>query len=111
MCETDCQGEDRPRFHAEPSDAAHNDGVVRELYWYHSSTHANWPNRSFDSLAELTDETKQRMNRMLPPGGLDRWAKKQKSKALHVAGRHSSRASCAVRRWEPDPVSRTVLVC
>ncbi|MGW9111673.1 hypothetical protein [Microbacterium sp. NPDC055683] len=83
-CGTDCQGEDRPRFHAEPNDPSRDGDAVRELYWYHSSTHANWPNRSFDPLADLTGETKRRMERMLPPRGLERWAEKQMSKALHV---------------------------
>lgn len=84
MCGTDCQGEDRPNFHARASDPAQNDGAVRGMYWYHSSTHANWPNRHFDPAAQLTDLTKRRMAAMLPPGGVEQWADGQKTKALHL---------------------------
>lgn len=84
-CGTDCQSEDRPNFCAEQDDAAHDDSLVRELYWYHSSTHANWPAKDFDPTALLTDVTKQRMRAVgCGGGGLERWAERQRTKALHI---------------------------
>ena len=50
-CGADCQGEDRPDFWVLRSDPAHEDSVVRGMYWYHTSTHANWPDRNFDPVA------------------------------------------------------------
>lgn len=84
-CGTDCRSEDRPDFSAEQDDPSHDDSTVRELYWYHSSTHANWPDRDFDPTAPLTDITKQRMQTMgYGSRGLVRWAGQQKAKALHL---------------------------
>lgn len=84
-CGTDCQGEDRPDFCAEPIDPSHDDSIVRELYWYHSSTHENWPDKDFDPAGRLTDVTKQRMEEIGSRiGAVERWANRQKTKALHV---------------------------
>ena len=58
---------------------------MREFYWYHSTTHADWPSRDFDPAAVLTETTKERMEDLgLGVGGLERWAKRQKAKALHI---------------------------
>lgn len=84
-CGTDCQGEDRPNFCAEPNDPSHDDSTVRRLHWYHSSTHETWPDKDFDPAKQLTDVTKQRMEAMgSQSGGVERWANRQKAKALHV---------------------------
>lgn len=84
-CGTDCQSDDRPKFSADPSDLAANDDTVRQLYWYHSSTHAQWPDRDYDPAATLTDITKQRMEAMMPGrNSVEEWAKRQKTKALHI---------------------------
>lgn len=84
-CGTDCQVEDRPDFCAARDDPSYCDGNVRSTYWYHTSTHANWPNRVFDPTARLTDETKQRFESIGSDGrALERWAKSQSTKALHL---------------------------
>ncbi len=84
-CGTDCRGEDRPDFTADPDDQAHDEAATRDLTWYHSSTHAIWPDRDFDAASDLTEETRQRMESMSArPGAVERWAARQKSKALHI---------------------------
>jgi hypothetical protein len=85
MCGTDCRAEDRPQFYSTPGDPLNDDSAVRGVYWYHSSTHANWPNRNFDPTAFLTDVTKHRMEKSgSGVGAVARWAERQKAKALHV---------------------------
>jgi len=81
-CDTDCQGEDRPDFCADPEDPSLDDAATRKFSWYHSSTHQSWPNRNFDPAALLTDVTKRRMEAMC--SGVEAWASRQKTKALHV---------------------------
>lgn len=84
-CGTDCQGEDRPDFCASGEDPSQDDSTVRDLYWYHSSTHGNWPDSNLDPAAHLTEVTKRRMEAMgSGPGAVERWALRQKAKALHV---------------------------
>jgi len=83
-CGTDCQVEDRPDFCASPDDPAHNDTAVLGSYWYHSSTHENWPDRNFDPAGTFTDETRRRMESMAGPGSVERWVERQKVKALHI---------------------------
>jgi len=83
-CGTDCQSEDRPDFWTVQDDPAHDDSTVIETYWYHTSTHSTWPDRSFDPSAGLTDVTKQRMQQIGDGEALERWAKGQRTKALHV---------------------------
>ncbi|WP_066903899.1 hypothetical protein [Millisia brevis] len=84
-CGTDCTSEHRPDFWVRPQNPARYDDTVRAWYWYHSSTHAVWPDRDFDPAAQLTDETKRRMEHDgLTPGAVERWAARQKSKALHI---------------------------
>lgn len=84
-CGTDCHGEDRPDFWA-LDDAALGEGArVRELYWYHSSTHANWPNLDLDPTATLTEVTKRRFETLGTDGhALDRWAAREKTRAIHL---------------------------
>lgn len=83
-CDTDCQGEDRPHFCVKPDEPMLDDDTARKRYWYHSSTHANWPDKEFDPAAQLTDETRRRMEAMSKSGAVERWAARQKSKALHL---------------------------
>jgi hypothetical protein len=85
QCRTDCQVEERPDFWVVQDDSSYDDSKVRDVYWYHSSTHANWPDRAFDPTARLTDETKQRFQHIGTDGrALERWAQGQKNKALHL---------------------------
>lgn len=60
-CGTDCTSEGSPHFWVRPQDPVHDDSTVRDMYWYHSSTHAVWPDRDFDPAAQLTDDTKEVM--------------------------------------------------
>lgn len=84
-CRTDCQVEERPDFWVVQDDSSYEDSNVRDVYWYHTSTHANWPDRTFDPTARLTDETKQRFQDIGTDGrALERWAQGQKTKALHL---------------------------
>ncbi|MBP8881610.1 MAG: hypothetical protein KBF43_12895 [Dermatophilaceae bacterium] len=66
-------------------------------YWYHSSTHANWPDKNFDPAADFTDVTKRRFEDM----GLsvEDWAARQKSKALHV-GTYEAAIENTLRRLD-----------
>lgn len=74
-CGTDCQVENRPDFWVPPDDPLFEDALVRSTYWYHTSTHSNWPDRAFDPASRLTDRTKQRFQRIRPDGrALERWA-------------------------------------
>lgn len=97
VCGTDCQGEDRPDFCADPQDPAQEDSAVREFYWYHSSTHENWPDRQFDPAARLTDVIKRRMEAM--GSGVGAWASRQKTKALHV-GTYEAAIENMLRRMD-----------
>jgi len=80
-CSLTCEHEDAPRVTIDPADSALDDDLVARLFWYHTSTHPNWPPKNFDPAARLTAETRQRM-------GGDRqvadWAARQKRRALHV---------------------------
>jgi len=96
-CGTDCQGEDRPDFCARPEDTLHDDSTVREFYWYHSSTHENWPDEDFDPAANLTEVSKRRMETMVGRGAVERWAKRQKIKALHI-GTYEAAVENMIRR-------------
>lgn len=84
-CGTDCQVEKRPDFWAARDDPSYDDSKVRDTYWYHTSVHANWPDRGFDPTAHLTERTKQRFQRIGSDGrALERWTANQKTKALHL---------------------------
>lgn len=84
QCGTDCTSENRPDFWVRPHDPVHDDSAVRNLYWYHSSTHAVWPDKNFDPAAQFTEEGRRRMESSTGPGAVERWAARQKTKALHV---------------------------
>lgn len=85
VCGTDCRSQDRPDFCADPDDPVHDDSALTSFYWYHTSTHENWPNSDFDPAASLTEETKRRMESIgSGVGAVERWAERQKAKALHV---------------------------
>lgn len=83
-CGTDCQVEHRPDFCARPDDPSHNNTTVIGSHWYHSSTHENWPGRNFDPAEDCTEDTRRRMEAMAGPRSVERWAERQKAKALHI---------------------------
>ncbi|HET7477105.1 MAG TPA: hypothetical protein VFJ97_13920 [Dermatophilaceae bacterium] len=107
VCNTDCRGEDRPDFCADPEDPVHNDSAVRGFHWYHSSTHENWPDSNFDPAARLTADTNRRMEAMgSGVGAVERWAERQKAKALHV-GTYEAAIENMFRRMETKVVLLT----
>ena len=80
-CGTSCEHEDSPRVTVDPGDPALDDEQVARFFWYHTSTHQDWPKKYFDPAATLTRETRLMM------GGEKRvaaWAARQRAKALHV---------------------------
>ncbi|MFD6751351.1 hypothetical protein [Streptomyces anthocyanicus] len=80
-CGMTCAHEDSPRVTADPADLALDDDRVARFFWYHTSTHPDWPRRNFDPAADLSAETRRMM------GGDERvavWAARQRAKALHV---------------------------
>ena len=80
-CGADCTAEAATRVAADPADPALDDGLLASLSWWHTSTHADWPPANFDPAARIDELTVQRM------GGLEaveRWAARQKQKALRV---------------------------
>jgi len=84
-CGTDCMSEDRPHFWTPQGDPAYDDSAIRDLHWYHTSTHSAWPDRDFDPSAYISSITKQRLQSIRQDGrSFERWAKRQSAKALHV---------------------------
>lgn len=80
-CGTTCEHEDSPRVTVDPGDPALDDDQVARLFWYHTSTHSDWPPKYFDPAAGLTRQTRLMM------GGdkwVAAWAARQRAKALHV---------------------------
>ena len=80
-CGVTCEAEDAARVTIDSDDAALVDEAVPSLFWYHSSTHSDWPRRTIDPAARLTATTRMMM------GGEERvaaWAERQRAKALHV---------------------------
>lgn len=101
-CGIDCTVEDRARPTYEPEDLVLHDENVASVYWYHTSTIADWPQHDFDPAAGLTQETIEQMTRSLLQGGFDRWVARQKSKALHV-GTYEAAIENMFRRMANQP--------
>lgn len=102
-CAMTCEHEDAPRVTVSPGDPAVDDDRVARLYWYHTSTHPDWPRSDFDPAAVLTAETRQRM------GGEDRvalWAARQRAKALHV-GTYEAAIHNMLRRMDDQADHRS----
>lgn len=105
-CGADCQGEDRPDFCVGPDEPLRDDVAVRNVYWYHSSTHETWPDRDFDPAADLTYETRQRMEAATGDGAVERWAARQKAKALHI-GTYEAAIESMFRRMRDQEDSQS----
>jgi hypothetical protein len=104
-CGVDCQVERRPDFYAAPDDPAHEDTNVRNMFWYHSSTQAGWPDPDFDPAALFTEITKHRMRELgIDRQGLSRWAQSQRSKALHL-GTYEAAVENMFRRMRDQSTS------
>lgn len=83
-CGTTCESENRADFISEADDPAYDENFTRTAFWYHTSTHENWPNQAYDPASFLSDEAKARMRTMGPPRAIEKWAMRQKTKALHL---------------------------
>lgn len=95
-CGLTCEHEDAPRVTVDPGDPALDDYRVTQYFWYHTSTHPDWPARNFDPAGVLTLETRRRM------GGDQRvaaWAARQRAKALHI-GTYEAAVHNMLRRMQ-----------
>lgn len=101
-CGIDCTEEDRARPTYEPDGVVLDTGKVAHLSWYHTTTITDWPPRNYDPLSGFTSEELERMTSMMPPGGVDRWAERQKTKALHV-GTYEAAIENMLRRMRDQP--------
>lgn len=80
-CGLTCEHEDAPKVTVDSDDPALDASRVPDLFWYHSSTHSDWPPVDLDPASGLDPETVARM------GGAQRvaaWAERQRLQALHV---------------------------
>ena len=89
-CGTTCEAEHAARFTVRADDPALDLGAAKQLAWYHTSTHLNWP-PTINFAATLDPVTKRRM------GDVDQWARRQAAKALHV-GTYESAIHNMLRR-------------
>lgn len=83
-CSLTCEHEDAPKVAVDPDDVALDRDLVSSLFWYHSSTHQDWPRVDFDPAADLDSATRERQRKMLSERRLSSWAARQRAKALHV---------------------------
>jgi hypothetical protein len=103
QCGLTCEHEDAPRVTLDPDEPALDDDHVARLYWYHTSTHPDWPRKDFDPAASLTEQTRRMM------GGAEHvaaWAARQKAKALHV-GTYEAAIHNMLRRMDDQADSRS----
>lgn len=97
-CGLTCEDEDAVDVTVDPGDSALDPGKVAQFFWYHTSTHPDWPSRNFDPAAGLTRATRLTM------GGETRvavWAARQRAKALHV-GTYESAVHNMLRRMQDE---------
>lgn len=95
-CRADCTDGAATRLVTDSAEPALDDNQVLRLSWWHTSTESDWPSADFDPLARLSIIARQRM------GGqeaAERWAIRQKRKALHV-GTYEAAVQNMMRRME-----------
>lgn len=80
-CGLTCEHENAPRVTLDPDDVALDRDLVPSLFWYHSSTHQDWPRSDFDPAAELTSTVRKMMG---GEQGVNSWVARQRAKAIHV---------------------------
>ena len=90
-CGIDCTEEDRARPTYDPDDPAIIDHQVLRMFWYHTSTIPDWPQKEFDPLEKLTPEAVQHMTRMGGAGAVDRWLNNRNPKPSRRHLRGSNR--------------------
>lgn len=92
-CQVTCEAEDAGGVTVADGDPALNDDLVREFFWYHTTTESDWP-APIDFASRLEERTQQIM------GGEERvaaWALRQSTKALHL-GTYESAVHNMLRR-------------
>lgn len=102
-CGLTCEHEDAPKVTVDSDDPALDTGRVPDLFWYHSSTHSDWPPVDFDPAAGLDPEIVARM------GGPQRaaaWAERQRSQALHVGTYEAAIHNMLRRMDDQDDLER-----
>lgn len=100
VCGADRSSDGGAEFCTDPEDPVHDDSAVRGFAWYHSTTHERWPDRYFDPAAGLTADTRYRMEALgFGEGAVERWAERQKAKALHV-GTYEAAVENMLRRMQ-----------
>lgn len=80
-CGVDCQVQDVPVVAIDAANPVLDDAYALRSFWYHTSTHSDWPVEDYAPAADFTPEMRARM------GGDARvkaWAERQRKKALHV---------------------------
>ncbi len=80
-----------------PDDPALDDGKLRAMSWFHTSTEKDWPSSDFDPTGDLTEEFQTRAKRMLRRSGFQSMVSQQKSRALHL-GTYEASVYNAYRR-------------
>lgn len=77
-CGTGCTSPARPDYWVDPADPLADDAAVKRTYWYHSSTHRNWPDRGYDPGALFDADA------LVPRRIAEQLSREQKTKALHL---------------------------
>lgn len=80
-CGIGCQDKDGPEVDADRADPALDGGRIAEYFWYHTSTHSDWPSDDYNPAAGLLPDWRDVM------GGdrlADKWVAGQRAKALHI---------------------------
>lgn len=95
-CGTDCEHENGARPTVVPDDPVLADAEVPKLFWYHTSTHADWPSKTYEPTAGWTEQGRRRMERMASKAS---WEAKQRAKALHV-GTYEAAIENMLRRMD-----------
>lgn len=80
-CGIGCESEDAPEADVSRADPALDGARVAECFWYHTSTHSDWPSDDYDPAAGLPPSWRNFMG-----GGrqADEWVARQRARALHV---------------------------
>lgn len=100
-CGLTCEYKDSPEVTVDPADLVLDKARVAEVFWYHTSTHLDWPSQGYDPTEGLTAE-----HRLVMGGdrGVELWAASQRVKALHV-GTYEAAVYNMLRRMR-DQVDR-----
>ncbi|MGJ9486104.1 hypothetical protein [Actinotignum sp. GS-2025b] len=82
------------RVDGDPEDAARNVSKLTSLYWYHTSTHPDWPKKVYDPREEWSPEFREIMRQEQPDVGS---VEEQQDVALHV-GTYEAAVHNMIRR-------------